>query len=48
MTQRKKTIVPEIKESTKIVKTKKQLINSIVSKKNQRKVFIRKSKNLLR
>ena len=37
MTQRKKTIVPEIKESTKIVKTKKQLINSIVSKKTKEK-----------
>jgi phosphate starvation-inducible PhoH-like protein len=37
MTQRKKTIVPEINESTKIVKTKKQLITSIVSKKTKEK-----------
>jgi phosphate starvation-inducible PhoH-like protein len=37
MTQRKKTIVPEINESIKIVKTKKQLINSIVSKKTKEK-----------
>ena len=37
MAQRKKTIVPEINESIRIIKTKKQLITSIVSKKTKEK-----------
>jgi phosphate starvation-inducible PhoH-like protein len=37
MAQRKKTIIPENTESIKIVKTKKQLITSIVSKKTKEK-----------
>ena len=37
MTQRKKTVISENNESIKIVKTKKQLITSIVSKKTKEK-----------